>query len=290
MNASPDTTDTTDIPIRFHTVTFAYPAEAGDPAESEEPAAERAEDLPPVFSSLSLALPAGFTFLVGPNGIGKSTLMLLAAARLFPQRGEVTLLGAPTTVFVDAAIDAELEERRNRLVSFVYQNMEFETEATIGELFEVVGMNSVDPRRAAEILSELLVTADLTERRTARMQELSKGEMQRAIIVMSILYGSPIVVMDEPVFAVEPARAEKLFEYLKTSCSTGNTTIYTSVHDVTLARRFADAVILMHADGLIEAGSPEELLSRDRLEQAFKAPWDTLYKRQSLYREFLNKS
>jgi len=269
-------------PIELHNVTFAYPVDGAATDDGGSPE--------PVFSEIELALPQRFTFLVGPNGIGKSTLMLLAAARLFPQAGTITIGGRDTREFINAGFEPALEAERNELVSFVYQNMEFETEETIDELFSLVAGNGADPERAGRIREELIDAAGLKERLGARMHELSKGEMQRAIIVMSVLYASPVIMMDEPVFAVEPDRAERLFAWLKGYCADGATDIYTSVHDVKLAERFADAVILMHTDGTIETGDPAELLSRERLEAAFRAPWDTLYQRQNLYRELLKKS
>ncbi|TVR72934.1 MAG: ABC transporter ATP-binding protein [Spirochaetaceae bacterium] len=271
-------------PILLENVDFTYPLAEDD---GEEEAREAAK---PLFSGLSLGLPRGFTFMVGPNGIGKSTLMLLASARLFPGAGRITILERPSTDFLDAAVDPDLEEERNRRVSFVYQNMEFETEFPLGDVLELVAANSVDPAGAARRYADLLDAADLRERLGARMQELSKGEMQRAIVVMSVLYGSPILMMDEPVFAVEAHRAEQLFAYLRELCRDGSHTMYASVHDVELARKFGDSVVLMHSDGAVEAGPAEELLTRESLETAFRAPWDTLYRRQALYREFLNKT
>lgn len=282
--------------IRFADVAFAYPLDSEQagvdsgttPEAAVEPAAEAQER--PIFSGLTIELPRGFSFVVGPNGIGKSTFMLLAAARLFPQQGDILIGSSSTRDFVDAPLDPDLEERRNQLVSFVYQNMEFETEASIGTLFEMVATNGVNPDAAAKRYEEVLVAADLTDRLEARMQELSKGEMQRAIVVMSMLYQSPIVMMDEPVFAVEPRRTARLFEYLRQWCHDEDLAIYASVHDIELARRYADGAVLFYADGAIESGDAKVLLERDRVERAFKAPWDTLYTRQSLYRDMLNNA
>lgn len=269
------------IPIQLQNVSFTYPPE-GEDGDTPQPE--------PVFSNLSLELSGGFTFLVGPNGIGKSTLLLLAAARVFPQHGTVRIGNRDTKDFVNAGFEPELEMQRNELVSFVYQNMEFETEEPIGDLLTMVAQNGTDPDAAATVMDEVVTAASLPDRLHVRMHELSKGEMQRAIVAMSVLYGSPVVMMDEPVFAVEPARAERLFEWLGARCRNNGIDIYTSVHDVKMAQAHATSVVLMHTDGTIEVGDPEELLARDRLETAFRAPYDTLYQRQNLYRELLNKS
>jgi ABC-type cobalamin/Fe3+-siderophores transport system ATPase subunit len=290
------------IQIELESVTFAWPAEGDDQPGTNGPGgldpaaggggeaggATAAGDA--IFSELSLELPGGLGFLVGPNGIGKSTLMLLAGGRVFPQAGTVRIRGVDSTAFADAPFEPALEAERNRLVSFVYQNMEFETEEPIGDLFDVVAEGAVDPGRAAAAQAGLITAADLTDRLGARMQELSKGEMQRAIVVMSLLWGSPIIMMDEPLFAVEPRRAEALLEAVRDHCASAGVSVYTSVHDVELARRFADTVVLFDTDRSISVGTAAELLSRESLERAFRAPWDTLYERQHLYRDLLRQS
>ncbi len=263
----------TDPAIALSGVTFAWPDTNSEP----------------VFADLDLDLSPGLVFFVGPNGIGKSTLMLLAAARLFPQAGGIEICGVPTTRYKDAALDPDLEEERNRLASIVYQNMEFETEDQIGTLLTLVAESGAAPERAESQRSAIVSAAGLGDRLSARMQELSKGEMQRAIVALSVLYGSPVVMLDEPVFAVEPGRADTLFAYLSEIAGTDRA-IYASVHDVELARRYADRVVLFGEDGTITTGMPDELLSRNRLEEAFRAPYDTLYERQRLYRGVLKDS
>jgi ABC-type cobalamin/Fe3+-siderophores transport system ATPase subunit len=256
-------------PITFTDVIFRYPGPEG--SVSDEAAS--------VFSGLDLELPGGFTFLVGPNGIGKTTLMLLAGARIFPEGGTVSIGGRDSKDFLEAGIDPETEQKRNELVSFVYQNMEFETDEPIGAVLSMVARDGAD--------QSVIEAAGLDGRLNVPMHQLSKGEMQRAIIAMSVLFGSPVVMMDEPVFAVEPDRAERLFSWLKGYCRRSGVDIYISVHDVELARKFADSVILFHQDGPIQTGPAGDLLTRERLEAAFKAPWDTLYRRQNLYRQLL---
>ncbi len=264
-----------DSTLIFDSVTFTYP---GEDAPSE-----------PVFTDLSCDLPGGLTFLVGPNGIGKTTFMLLAGGRLFPQSGRVTLLGHDTLQFIDASADPVLEGERNRLAAFIYQNMEFETEEPLGAVLDAVGASATDPAHSAGRLSEILAVTQLEEHLSQRMQELSKGEMQRAILAMSLLYGSPVVFMDEPLFAVEPLQAEMLLEYIRDDCRRRKVAVYASVHDVTLARSCGDEAVLFFQDGRIQSGPASHLLKRETLEQAFKAPWDTLYERQQLYRRMLRE-
>ena len=105
-------------PIVFDQVSFSY----GDD---------------PVFQGISTVVPPGVTSLTGPNGAGKSTFLILASGRLLPASGKVTLAGRDT-----AALD---DGTKNQLCSLVYQNMEFETEESLGDLLAFVLDNGFIP-------------------------------------------------------------------------------------------------------------------------------------------------
>lgn len=100
--------------IDFENVSFSYPPVEGDLDENGKQIVPS-----PVFENFSGGFPGTFTSIIGPNGCGKSTLMLLASGRLIPSQGKVKLLGQDI-----ASLD---EEKRNLLASVIYQNMEFES-------------------------------------------------------------------------------------------------------------------------------------------------------------------
>ena len=148
--------------VRLDNVSFFYTEEAGR-----------------VFSGVSASLPAAMLAVVGQNGIGKSTLLLLASGRLVPRDGVVRLLGRDTRDFADAALNTQVEQERSRYVSFVYQNMEFETREPVGDLMQYVYENGFhrdhDPEYLRRIREELEMSSFLGK----RTQELSKGQLRR---------------------------------------------------------------------------------------------------------------
>ncbi len=269
------TTDET--AVEFEQVTFFYPDEAeespGDPTR--------------VFSDLSIRVPPGMTALVGENGIGKSSFLLLAGARLMPMSGTVHLFGRDTRDFADAPMDPSLEEERNQLASFIYQNMEFETDEAIGGLMEAVYSMGRFETRDPLFLEELIKVLELNDARMKRMQELSKGQMQRAVIAFSLLYGSPIVMMDEPVFALEEPQKERVFEYLLAYCRKNGTSILYSAHNLELSKKYSDSTLLFRKEADPIVGPTGDIFTRDNIEKAYQAPMDTLYRRDSLYRQML---
>jgi ABC-type lipoprotein export system ATPase subunit len=161
----------------------------------------------PVFTDLNLELPRGIVSLVGQNGTGKSTLLALAAGSIVPNAGRVLVRGVDTRELRD-------EPTRQRLVSFVFQNMEFETDEPIGALLEAVHASGFHAVKRPDFAAELVDAFELSPVLGRRTQEVSKGELQRAILAFSLLYGSPLLVMDEPIFALEDRQKDRAMEYL----------------------------------------------------------------------------
>lgn len=253
-------TTATRHPIEFENVTFGYE-----------------ED--PVFGGLSLSVPAGVTSLTGPNGAGKSTFLLLASGRLVPNQGTVWLEGRNT---------AELEDQeKNRLCSLVYQNMEFETEEPLGDLLRFVYENGFLDQMDKGFLTQIARVFELESLLHRKTQVLSKGEMQRAVMAFSLLYGSRIVAMDEPVFALEEGQKRRALGFISDYARTAGVSFLYSAHELDLTRDFCDRVLLFPKAGKPTLGSAAEILTREVLEAAYQVPYALLHHKERLYRSML---
>ncbi len=250
--------------VRLTGVSFTYP-------ETEKP----------IFSDLSLSLPRGLVTLVGQNGTGKSTLLLLASARLSPSSGRVEILGRDSRELSE-------ETERNRYVSFIYQNMEFETEEPIGALMEFVHEHGFHATRDPGLIKVLASVLELEGVLNKRTQEVSKGELQRAIIGFSLLYGSHIIMMDEPIFALEDRHKLQVMGFLREYARQRGISIYFSVHEFEISREYSDWTLLFAKDRSIRLGPTEEILTRENIEQAYEIPYGMLYRKEHLYREALS--
>lgn len=248
---------------------------------------EEPDETSRVFSQMSAKFPAGMMSIVGPNGIGKSTLLLLAGARLFPQEGSVSILGVDTREFSQAETDPEIERERNRLVSFVYQNMEFETAESVGDLMQIVYENGFHEDRTEEFLMRIRSELEMDPFLAKRTQDLSKGQLQRAIIAFSLLYGSRIIMLDEPVFALEEPQKARALRFLLDLSRELSLPVYFSVHNLNLSQKYSDYALLFTETGRFTIGPSDQMFTRDRLEAAYHAPMDTLHQRDQLYREML---
>lgn len=247
-------------PVEFHDVHFAYDAESPD-----------------VLTGLTLSVPPGVTSLTGPNGSGKSTFLLLASGRLLPTAGTVVLEGENTASLDDAA--------KNRLCSLVYQNMEFETDEPLGDLLEFVQTNGFARERGLlKTVTDVFELKDVLHRPT---QHLSKGEMQRAVMAFSLLYGSRVVVMDEPVFAMEDGQKRRTLEFVAQHSRRHGVSFLYSAHELELTRDFSDRVLLFGKDGEPRLGAAAEILTRESLEAAYQVPYALLNHKERLFRSAL---
>ena len=249
--------------IEFHNVSFSY-------------------DETPVLTDLTLEVPQGVTSLTGPNGAGKSTFLLLASGRLLPSAGTVVLEGKDTALLDDG--------EKNRLCSLVYQNMEFETEEPLGGLLEFVFTNGFLQASDKGFLKTVVTTFELTALMSRKTQTLSKGEMQRAVMAFSILYGSRVVVMDEPVFALEDAQKRRTLGFLSEYSRSAGVTFLYSAHELDLTKEFSDHVLLFPKGQQPRLGTAVQLLTREILEEAYQVPYVLLHQKEKLHRSALMQS
>jgi ABC-type cobalamin/Fe3+-siderophores transport system ATPase subunit len=235
-----------------------------------------------VFSNLSLELPRGVVTFVGQNGTGKSTLLLLASGILLPVEGRVAIQGVDTR-------ELREEPKRQRYVSFVYQNMEFETEEPVGALLEYVHEHGYHERKDPALRAALIEVCELQKLLGKRTQELSKGELQRAIVAFSLLYGSRILMMDEPIFALEERQKNRVMQFLSEHVRRESMSLYYSVHELEISRKYSDYLLLFYKSGPPRLGPTETLFSREEIEKAYQVPYIMLKRKEALIREGLMK-
>ncbi len=281
--------------LRFTDVSFSWP----DPETGEPLLLADGSPAKPIFDAFTADIPRGFISLIGPNGSGKSTFMLLAGARVMPARGRIELLGENTRVLSGVWTDASgrpgpglteaIEHRRNLACSFIYQNMEVESDGdsgdSVGALLERVYAQGGRPTKDESFFRDALDVFELESLRSRRLSALSKGETQRVLLAFSALYGSRVVMMDEPVFAMEQRQKERALEFFGDICRRSGVSVVVSLHEMSLTRKYADLVMLFYPDRRIDLGTPGEVLVPDALEAAYGVPTAMLYDAERLGRD-----
>ena len=141
--------------------------------------------------------------------------------------------------------------------------------------------------RRATPIPELVEVFELAPVLGRRTHEVSKGELQRTILAFSLLYGSPILAMDEPIFALEDHQKQRAMDYLTRRSRQEGVSLFYSVHELDISRKFSDSILLFSKTGQPRLGTTAEIFTRETIEQAYEVPFDMLKKREELYRKYL---
>ncbi|MEM9572506.1 MAG: molybdenum ABC transporter ATP-binding protein [Pseudomonadota bacterium] len=203
----------------------------------------------------------GVTAVFGPSGSGKTSLLNLVAGFLGPDQGEVTFAG---DIWVRSQPKAWLPPHR-RPVGTVFQDAQLFPHLSVrGNLDYADKRADKDaPGHPRAKVEEAMAVGPLLER---AVQTLSGGEKQRVAIARTLLTRPRLLLLDEPLSALDTARKADLLPFLETlKTEFALPTLYVS-HDVDEVSRIADRVMMLEEGRVIATGRTDEVLSRFGLE------------------------
>jgi iron complex transport system ATP-binding protein len=221
----------------------------------------------PVLRGVDFSLEAGeFVALVGPNGAGKSTLLHALLGLLTLQGGTVTSKG-------DALATLRRVEIARR-IAFVPQEGKSDFAFTVRELVSMgrtPHLGRFRPERDADVKAvehalHVTETHGFAER---LVSELSFGERQRVHIARALAQETETLLLDEPTSNLDVAHQLEVMGLLRRLVRAGKAATV-ALHDLSLAARFADRIVVLSAGKVVATGKPEEVITEALLEQYFR--------------------
>lgn len=206
-----------------------------------------------------------FLMVVGPNGAGKTTA-LRAIAGLIPFSGGIAWDGENL-----AAMGAA---RRARCLAYLPQGHVAHWPVSVRDAVAIGRApcsSSLARLSTADnaAIDAALAAVEVTQFADRPITELSGGERARAMLARALAVGAPLLLADEPAASLDPEHQLAVMGVLAAKAKAGGTVIAVS-HDLLLAARFADRVLVLNAGAVAACDTPAEALSPSRLREVFK--------------------
>jgi molybdate transport system ATP-binding protein len=197
---------------------------------------------------------SGVTALFGPSGAGKSTVLALIAGVLRPQRGRIRL---GDRVLTDAAARVFVPPERRRL-GVVFQDHLLFPHLTVRRNLQFGQGRHAARKVDFGRLVEVLELGGLLERLPAA---LSGGQRQRVALGRALLCGPELLLMDEPLAALDRELKDRVLTYLERALAEWRVPTLFVSHDRNDVRRLADRVVLLEAGRVVASGKTDETLN-----------------------------
>ena len=192
---------------------------------------------------VTLVLPKGKIIgLLGPNGSGKTTFIKLAAGLLTPASGEIRICGEKVGVTTKA------------MVSYLPDRPYFNREMRIREMLDFFQdfYADFDRNRAEQMLADLKIDMD------AKIKTLSKGNQEKAQLVLVMSRRAKLYLLDEPIGGVDPAARDYILNTIITNYDP-EATIVISTHLIADVERILDEFIFVHKGKILRQGNADEV-------------------------------
>ncbi|WP_280215605.1 ABC transporter ATP-binding protein [Nocardia cyriacigeorgica] len=220
-----------------------------------------------IVDGLSLDIAPGvITTVIGPNGCGKSTLLRSLGRLLKPSAGRVLLDGK--------AISSMKTKDVARIVGMLPQTPVAPEGLTVADLVArgrhphqswIRQWSATDESEVLTVLEQTGI-ADLAHR---SLDELSGGQRQRAWISMALAQGTDILLLDEPTTYLDLAHSLEVLDLVDRLHDELGRTVVMVLHDLNLAIRYSDQLIVMRDGRIIAKGAPADIIDAELLREVF---------------------
>jgi iron complex transport system ATP-binding protein len=220
----------------------------------------------PVLNQVDARFDAGRLIgVIGPNGAGKSTLARTMLGLITPTRGRVLIDGAPIATLARADLA--------RRIAYLPQGQQLGWPLSVARLVALGRLPHLAPfSRLAEedraAIDRAMARADVTDLASRTATELSGGERARTLLARALAVEAPALIADEPLASLDPSHQIDVMGLLAEEAARGRLVVAV-LHELTMAARFCDRLLLLSHGRLIADGPPELVLTEERLASAY---------------------
>ncbi|MGC8497058.1 MAG: ABC transporter ATP-binding protein [Thermoplasmata archaeon] len=204
--------------------------------------------------------------ILGPNGAGKSTIIKILGG-ILPYEGSIRIMDRELKTF----------KRRElaRTMAVVPQNFEPGFDFKVNDLVMMgrtpyLKMFESMSAQDLEIVEETMKLTDILQLRDKSIREVSGGERQRVIIAMAIAQDPKILLLDEPNANLDLKYQISVFELLKNLVRTKQISIMVAMHDVNLAVKYCNKIMLLNKGEIVQFDTPEKVITEENIKKVYE--------------------
>ena len=220
-----------------------------------------------ISEDLDVVIPPGsFTAIIGPNACGKSTLLRALSRLMKPDAGQVFLQGRDINGYATREVARKL--------ALLPQSSTAPDGITVADLVargrfphqSLLRQWSDDDSAAVDAAMAATGVTDLAGRTVG---ELSGGQRQRVWLALVLAQDTPVLLLDEPTTFLDISHQLEVLRLCRRLHRTGNYTLVTVLHELSLAFRFADHVIAMKDGRIVAQGPPEQIATPELMKEIY---------------------
>jgi len=220
-----------------------------------------------VLDGLNLSIYQGeFVGIIGPNGTGKSTLVKAITNIIHSHSGDI---------FIEGKENRKISKRdRAKLVAVVPQEFTIEYEFTNFDIVMMGRNPHIDKQNKIgqkdyDIVKEAMTMTNTWDFKDRYFNELSGGERQRVIVARAVAQQTHIILLDEPTSHLDIHHQLEVMELIHMLKEKRNITVIAVLHDINMAARFSDRLVLLNRGKVVADGTPEEVVKEKYLSKLY---------------------
>jgi molybdate transport system ATP-binding protein len=219
----------------------------------------RPTDRTPFVLDVVLEIPPGITIVFGPSGAGKSTLLDCIAGLLRPEEGRISI-GAQVLLDTDRGISLPPQKRQ---VAYVFQSLALFPHITVEQNVAYGLVETGAPERGARV-NEALDAFRVRKFAHRKPDELSGGERQRAALARSLATSPHVLLLDEPLTALDAGMKKSIMDDLRDWNAAKNIPVLYVTHSREEVDALGERVIALEQGKMAVSGTPHEVLAAPR--------------------------
>lgn len=209
---------------------------------------------------------AQFVSLLGPNGAGKTTLLRTLSRHLKPLSGSVTIDGRPLVSLHQSELAKIMAVvLTDRVTPPLFSVFEF---VALGRYPHTNFLGRLTKRDKA-VVDQALSAVHATDLRKREFTSLSDGERQKVLVARALAQEPQVLLLDEPTSHLDLKHRVEVMAILRELCASGHISVIASLHDVDIAAKVSDQVVLVKNGGITAFGAPEEVLNSEVVSQLY---------------------